>query len=83
MLGMSQQELCDAAGCGRKLLNDFENGLTIPKPSKRQDIKSALERAGAVFGSIGSVAVVGERSGTAGSRSARGRAFAEGDYRPA
>ena len=75
--GKCEFQLCDAAGCGRKLLNDFENGLVTPKVSKRTDMKAALERSGAVFARIGDIAAVGIRPGSAAARSARGRAFAD------
>lgn len=49
MLGVSQAEVCDRAGCGRSLLNDFENGLRVPKASSALRIREALEALGAVF----------------------------------
>lgn len=76
LLGISQMELCAAADCSRKLLNDFENGLIVPKVSKLDAIKAGLEGEGAVFIRIDDMLAVGVRPGRSSRRSARGRSFA-------
>ncbi|WP_162003445.1 helix-turn-helix domain-containing protein [Microvirga tunisiensis] len=78
MLGISQEEVCKRAQCGRKLLNDFENKIRIPSPEKISDLRRALEEAGARFfmTDIGiAVAVHPER---ASARSPRARALSSG-----
>ncbi|MBB3937219.1 helix-turn-helix domain-containing protein [Aureimonas phyllosphaerae] len=77
LLGLSQNELCSIAGCGRKLLNDFENGLVHPKRSKIAAIRAALEEGGAVFVRINDTLMVGPAGGSGVARSARARRFAE------
>lgn len=49
MLGVSQVALAQAAGCGRNLLNDFENGVRVPRVGSAVRIREALEGLGAVF----------------------------------
>lgn len=49
MLGLSQEQLCAMADVGRKLLNDFENGVRTPRARNVQRIRSELEGAGATF----------------------------------
>lgn len=75
LLGISQTELSTAASCGRKLVNDFENNLSLPKAAKIASIRMALEDAGAVFIRIDDMMMVGVRPGQASSRSARARVF--------
>lgn len=79
MLGMSQAQLCEAAGCGRNLLNDWENGLKVPGATKIADVRAALEAAGAEFFDEGGrgFAVRVDRSRAAG-RTPRGRTIGEG-----
>jgi transcriptional regulator with XRE-family HTH domain len=75
MLGVSQNELCELAGCARKLLNDFENDIRIPSQEKRQQIRRALENAGAMFFSSSTGVVVGVRVGAASGKSPRAKGF--------
>ncbi len=75
MLGLSQNELCEAAGCARKLLNDFENDIRVPGQEKRDQIRRALETAGARFYLSETGIVVGVRLGAASGKSARAKAF--------
>ncbi|MBB3952620.1 helix-turn-helix domain-containing protein [Aureimonas jatrophae] len=82
LLGLSQLELCGAADCSRKLLNDFENSLIRPKDTKLEAIKAGLEREGAVFVRIDDMLAVGVRPGRSSRRSARGRSFATGPGEP-
>jgi transcriptional regulator with XRE-family HTH domain len=76
MLGLSQGGLSQRAGCGRKLLNDFENDIHIPSPDKIRDIRRALEECGAVFLSTtrGVGVAVTVEPGSALSKSPRARA---------
>lgn len=76
LLGVSQEELCSDAGCGRQLLAEFENDVSLPKEAKVADLKAALEARGAVFGRIGDMMLVGARREEIGRRSARARTFA-------
>jgi transcriptional regulator with XRE-family HTH domain len=75
MLGLSQNELSEAAGCARKLLNDFENDIRVPGQEKRDQIRRALEMAGARFYLSETGIVVGVRLGAASSKSARAKGF--------
>ena len=76
MLGLSQNELCEIAGCARKHLNDFENDIRVPSEDKRIEIRRALEDAGARFFISGSGIAVGVRPGAGSGRSPRAKAFA-------
>jgi transcriptional regulator with XRE-family HTH domain len=76
MLGLSQNELCELAGCARKLLNDFENDIRIPSQEKRQQIRRALENTGAMFFWSSTGIIVGVRSGAASGKSPRAKGFA-------
>lgn len=78
MLGISQGKLCERAGCGRSLLNDFENGLRVPKASSAARIREALEALGAVFIAHGERYAVGVRLATASEKTARGQSIADG-----
>ena len=78
MLGISQGKVCERAGCGRSLLNDFENGLRVPKASSVARIREALEALGAVFIAHGERYAVGVRAAAASERTARGRSMADG-----
>ena len=49
LVGLSQTELCDAAGVTLKTLSDFEKGKTSPYASTLQKLRDALEGAGVVF----------------------------------
>jgi transcriptional regulator with XRE-family HTH domain len=75
MLGLSQNELCEIAGCARKLLNDFENDIRTPSQNKRIEIRRALEGAGAKFFISSTGIVVGVRPGSASGKSPRAKAF--------
>ncbi len=75
MLGLSQEQVCTDAGCGRKLLNDFENGLVFPKDSKVAAIKKALELRGAVFLEMPGYIAVAVTADAAAARSPRAEAF--------
>ncbi|RIY01615.1 XRE family transcriptional regulator [Aureimonas flava] len=77
LLGISQTELATAAGCGRKLVNDFENGGVVPKATKVAAMREALEEAGAVFVRIDDMLMIGVRPGQGAPRSARARVFEE------
>ena len=76
MIGLSQSELCELAGCGRKLLNDFENGIRVPSLEKVLDIRLALESVGARFFTTENGTAVTVVAGSAYDRSARARGFA-------
>lgn len=76
LLALSQLELCERAQVSRKLLNDFENGLRVPKPITVASIREALERPGAVFVRVGDLLTVGSRTRDATARSPRSRGFA-------
>ena len=78
MLGISQVDVCASAGCGRSLLNDFENGLRVPKASSVARIREALEALGAVFIAHEGRYAVGVRTAAASERTARGRSIAGG-----
>ena len=78
MLGISQGDVCASAGCGRSLLNDFENGLRVPKVSSVARIREALEALGAVFIAHGGRYAVGVQTAAASERTARGRSIADG-----
>lgn len=58
LLGVSQEELCADAGCGRQLLADLKNGIATPKSLKLADLQHALENRGAVFGQVGDLVLV-------------------------
>jgi transcriptional regulator with XRE-family HTH domain len=75
MLGLSQEQVCAQAGCGRKLLNDFENDIRVPSIEKILDIRRALEQSGAQFFLTEIGIAVGVRSGSASARSARARGY--------
>jgi transcriptional regulator with XRE-family HTH domain len=75
MLGLSQSELSDLAGCGRKLLNDFENDIRVPSAEKRNDIRRALEDTGAQFFIVNDLVAVAIKPGRASVRSVRAKAF--------
>ena len=49
MLGLSQTRLSEMTGLSRHLLNEFENGLRVPREYNVDSIKAALEAAGAMF----------------------------------
>lgn len=49
MLGITQSDLCDRAGVGRNLLNDFEMGTREPKASNVMKLRRVLEGLGAEF----------------------------------
>ena len=49
MLGVSQAALAEAADCGRNLLNDFENGVRVPRVGNAVRNREALEELGAEF----------------------------------
>lgn len=75
MLGLTQNELSNAAGCARKLLNDFENDIRIPSLEKRDQIRHALETAGALFYLSDTGIVIGVRRNLASGKSARAKSF--------
>jgi DNA-binding XRE family transcriptional regulator len=75
MLGLSQNELCEVAGCARKLLNDFENDIRTPSQEKRNQIRHALEAAGARFYLSNTGIVIEVRTGAASGKSPRAKAF--------
>lgn len=49
LLDKSQKELSAEAGVSKKTINDFENGFIEPKIALNNEIREALERAGANF----------------------------------
>lgn len=49
-LRLSQKEVATAAGVAERTVIDFERGARAPIGSTRAAIRSALERAGIVFG---------------------------------
>lgn len=75
MLGLSQDEVCAEASCGRRLLNDFENGIRIPRDKNVAKIKAALEAFGAVFGDWNGKVAIAVDPDRASIRSPRGRAL--------
>jgi DNA-binding XRE family transcriptional regulator len=81
MLGLSQEDLSERAGCGRKLLNDFENDIHVPSADKVLDLRRTLEECGAVFLSTNDgigIAVTVE-VGSAWSKSPRARTRTAGE----
>jgi transcriptional regulator with XRE-family HTH domain len=79
MLGISQAELCERAVCSRSSLNDFENGLRVPRAAGARRIKEALVALGAVFIPHGERFAVGVRPDAYRERTARARSFAGRD----
>lgn len=79
MLGLSQDEVCIDAKCGRKLLNDFENGLVQPKDSKVAAIRGALERRGAQFLMMPGFIAVAVPEPLAAAKSPRAKGFISTD----
>jgi transcriptional regulator with XRE-family HTH domain len=77
LLGLSQGDVCERAGCGRKLLNDLENGLNTPGEDKLRSIRAALEAFGIVFMNVNGMTMIGARADVAGRRSSRARSFAQ------
>lgn len=75
MLGVSQVFLAEAADCGRNLLNDFENGVRVPRLGNAIRIRRALEELGAVFFECGGRVVVGVAPDVAWRRTPRARAL--------
>lgn len=78
MLGVSQSELCERAGCSRSSLNDFENGLRVPRASKARRIADALVALGAVFIPQGAGFAVGVRPDARRDRTPRARSLGGG-----
>ena len=78
MLGVSQLALAEAADCGRNLLNDFENGVRVPRVGNAVRIRDALEELGAVFLDCGGRIVVGVDPDVASRRTPRARALSRG-----
>ena len=73
MLGVSQTTLAEAAGCGRNLLNDFENGVSMPRAANAARIRRTLEGLGAIFLRCGDSIAVGVDPGAASRRTSRAR----------
>lgn len=48
-MGISQGDLCIAAGVTPKTLSDFERGLTAPYAVTLEKLRKALEETGVVF----------------------------------
>jgi transcriptional regulator with XRE-family HTH domain len=78
MLGLSQNELCGLAKCGRKLLNDFENDIRVPSEEKRRQIRRALEEAGEKFYVFDIEILIGLRPGAGAGKSPRAKGYAPG-----
>lgn len=55
MLGLSQSDLCKAAGISRQTLVDIESDQGDPKRSSLRAVESALAEMGAAFGEDGIV----------------------------
>ncbi|WP_182084505.1 helix-turn-helix transcriptional regulator [Aureimonas sp. ME7] len=79
MLGVSQAELCERAGCSRSSLNDFENGLRVPRAAGARRIAEALVALGAVFIPHDGRFAVAVRPDSHRERTARARSFAGRD----
>lgn len=75
MLGLSQSDLGESAGCGRNLLNDFENGVRVPRARNVARLRQALEERGAVFIEIGGRIAVSVDPDVAEKRTPRARAL--------
>jgi len=75
MLGVSQVALSKAADCGRKLLNDFENGVRAPRVGNAVRIREALEDLGAVFLTCDGRVAVGVDPEAASMRTPRARSL--------
>lgn len=75
MLGVSQVALAEAAACGRNLLNDFENGMRVPRVGNAVRIREALEELGAVFLECRGRVAVGVDPEVASKRTPRARSL--------
>ncbi|SFF50676.1 Helix-turn-helix [Aureimonas phyllosphaerae] len=75
MLGVSQLALAEAADCGRNLLNDFENGVRVPRVGNAVRIREALEELGALFMECRGRVAVGVDPEVASKRTPRARAL--------
>lgn len=73
MLGLSQTDLSKTSQCSRNLLNDFENGVRVPRDRNVARIREALEEMGAVFIDCGGSVGVWIEPGVASARTPRAR----------
>lgn len=78
MLGLSQVDLSKFSQCSRQTINDFENGVRVPRDRNVARIREALEEMGAVFLDCGGSVAVRVDPGLASARTPRARTMGGG-----